>query len=124
MSDLSHIVPVKNHLLKNVKKDDVIGQIRKRVEALPNYAQYKNDVEFLLLMANMIEHLIVKKDKIDKKELLIEIYKQLFVGITQAELANIEANVEFLWNNKKIKKQSFYKLFCAGLTEWLKKKFL
>jgi hypothetical protein len=124
MTDLSQIIPVKNHLLKNVKIDEVIGQIRKRVEALPNYAQYKNDVEFLLLVCNMLEHLIVKKDKIDKKQLLIEIYKQLFMGITPAELANVEANIEFLWNNKKIKKQSFYKLFCAGVTEWFKKKFL
>ena len=124
MTDLSQIVPVKNHLLKSVKMDDVIGQIRKRVEALPNYSQYKNDVEFLLLVCNMIEHLVVKKDKIDKKSLLLEIYKQVFTGITPAELANVEANIEFLWNNKKIKKQSYYKLFCAGVTEWLKKKFL
>ena len=124
MTDLSQIVPVKNHLLKNVKMDEVIGQIRKRVEALPNYQQYKNDVEFLLLVCNMIEHLVVKKDRIDKKSLLIEIYKQVFPSVTPAELANVEANVEFLWNNKKIKKQSFYKLFCAGITEWLKKKFL
>jgi hypothetical protein len=124
MTDLSQIIPVKNHLLKNVKIDEVIGQIRKRVEALPNYAQYKNDVEFLLLVCNMLEHLIVKKDKIDKKQLLIEIYKQLFMGITPAELANVETNIEFLWNNKKIKKQSVYKLFCVGIKEYFKKKFL
>jgi hypothetical protein len=62
--------------------------------------------------------------KLNSKKSMLMKLKQLFVGITQAELANIEANVEFLWNNKKIKKQSFYKLFCAGLTEWLKKKFL
>ena len=124
MSDLSQIVPVKNHLLKNVKVNAVIEQIRKRIEGLPNYSQYKNDVEFLLLVCNMIEHLVVKKDKINKKELLLDIYKQVFVGITPAELANIEANIEFLLNNKKIKKQSFYKLFCAGITEWVKRRFL
>jgi hypothetical protein len=124
MADLSQIVPVKNHLLKNVKLDEIIGQIRKRVEALPNYAQYKNDVEFLLLCANMIEHLVVKKDKIDKKELLLTIYKQVFVGMSSIELANVEANIEFLHANRRIKKQSFYKLFCAGVSEWIKKKFL
>jgi hypothetical protein len=124
MTDLSQIVPVKNHLLKNVKLDDVKSQIEKRIKELPNYQQYKNDVEFLLLVANMIEHLIVKKDKIDKKELLVLIYKTVFTGITPVEISNVEANIEFLWNNKKIKKQSYYKLFCAGVKEWFKKKFL
>jgi hypothetical protein len=124
MADLSQIVPVRNTLLKDVKVNDVIAQIRKRVEGLPNYAQYRNDVEFLLLCANMIEALVVKKDKIEKKTLLIEIYKQVFVGITPTEIANIEANIEFLWNNRKIKKQSMYKLFCVGAKEWFKKRFL
>lgn len=124
MTDLSQIVPVKNHILKNVKLDEIKTQIEKRIKDLPNYAQYKNDVEFLLLVCNMIEHLIVKKDNINKKELLINIFKSVFTGITPAELANIEANIEFLLNNKKIKKQSYYKLFCAGVKEYFKKKFL
>ncbi len=124
MSDLSQIVPIKNNLLKNVKLDDIKGKIIKRIEALPNYSQYKNDVEFLLLVCNMIEHLVVKKDKIDKKELLLSIYKQTFVNVTPLELQTVEANIEFLLNNKKIKRQSYYKVFLTCVSEWVKKKFL
>lgn len=124
MSDLSAIVPVKNHLLKNVKIDEIKTQIITRIQSFPNYAQYKNDVEFLLLVCNMVEHLIVKKDKIDKKQLLIEIYKQTFTTISADEVKAIDANVEFLWNNKKIKKVSYYKLFKTAIWEWVKKKFL
>jgi hypothetical protein len=118
------VIPVKNHLLKNLKIDDIKSKIIERIKAFPNYQQYKNDVEFLLLIANMLEHLVIKKDKIDKKELLIEIYKQVFTNIKPEDISAIEQNIEFLWNNKKIKKVSYYRLFKTAITEWIKRKFL
>jgi PBP1b-binding outer membrane lipoprotein LpoB len=118
------IIPVRNHLLKNLKIDDVKRQVIDRVQKFPNYQQYKADIEFLLLVANMLEHLIVKADKINKKEVLVEIYKQTFTGLKAEEITAIEQNIEFLWNNKKIKKVSYYKLFKTAITEWIKKKFL
>lgn len=123
MTSLDLVVPVKNHLLKNLKVDEVKREIIERIQKFPNYNAYKNDVEFLLLVCNMIEHLIIKKDKIDKKQLLIEIYKQVFNNLNNDEQKALEQNVEFLWNNKKIKKVSYYKLFKTGLFEWCKKRF-
>lgn len=124
MSDLTEIIPAKNHLFKSLRVNDIKEAVIKRIQSFPNYAQYKNDVEFLLLVCNMLEHLVNKGEKINKKEVLVEIYKQVFTSLSVDEQKAIEQNVEFLWNNKKIKKVSYYKLFKTAIWEWVKKKFL
>ena len=74
--------------------------------------------EFLLLICNLVEHLVNKKKyKIDKKVLVVEILNQLFT-LNAVEKANVESNIEFLWNNKNIKKVSAFKLFCVGVKEY------
>ena len=40
------------------------------------------------------------------------------------EKQQISINVEFLLDNKQIKKLSTYKLYKAGVKEWFSKKFL
>lgn len=124
MSDLTEIIPAKNHLFKSLRVNDIKEAVIKRIQSFPNYAQYKNDVEFLLLVCNMLEHLVNKGEKINKKDVLVEIYKQVFTSLSPDEQKAIEQNVEFLWNNKKIKKVSYYKLFKTAIWEWVKKKFL
>lgn len=124
MSDLTEIIPAKNHLFKSLRVNEIKEAVIKRIQSFPNYQQYKNDVEFLLLVCNMLEHLVNKGEKINKKETLVEIYKQTFSSLSADEQKAIEQNVEFLWNNKKIKKVSYYKLFKTAIWEWVKKKFL
>lgn len=124
MSDLTEIIPAKNHLFKSLRVNEIKEAVIKRIQSFPNYQQYKNDVEFLLLVCNMLEHLVNKGEKINKKETLVEIYKQTFASLSADEQKAIEQNVEFLWNNKKIKKVSYYKLFKTAIWEWVKKKFL
>ena len=87
-----------------------------------NDAKYKFDTEFLNLVCNLIEYLVVgKKDKINKKELCLSIYRDLF-GIANDDEMMITKNIEYLWANKNIKKVSYYKLFKTCFTEWTKKK--
>ena len=62
------IVSLKNNLLLDWKREDVKSQIITRINELTiNNPNYKTDNEFLVLVCNLIEYLIVKKDKIDKK---------------------------------------------------------
>lgn len=117
------VIPVKNHLFKDLKVNEIKSQVVERVSKFPDLQKYKSDVEFLLLVCNMLEHLVVKSDKINKKELLIEIFNQLF-PMNESEVKTLEQNIEFLWNAKKIKKQSYYRLFKTGVYEWIKRKLL
>jgi len=121
MSDLS-VISIKNGLFTDYRFNEVKLAIVKRLTDL-NMIQlkYKLDNEFLTLLTNLIEYLVVKKDKIDKKALALEIMKDYFAA-TDEDLEIIGKNIEYLHNNRVIKKVSFWKLFKSGLCEWFKKK--
>ena len=121
MSDLS-VISIKNGLFTDYRFNEVKLAIVKRLTDL-NMIQlkYKLDNEFLTLLTNLIEYLVVKKDKIDKKSLALEIMKTYFAA-TDEDLEIIGKNIEYLHNNRVIKKVSFWKLFKAGFCEWFKKK--
>lgn len=121
MVDLS-IVPIKNSLANDVKRIEVKTKIIERINQLNlNLASYRLNNEFLLLVLNLIEYLVVKKDNINKKELAIEIIDELF-HFNNQERETISNNIEFLWVNKSIKKVSYWRLFKAGICEYFFKK--
>jgi hypothetical protein len=116
MSDLA-IVSINKHLCKDIKHNVVKKQIIDRILELGlQKEQYKNNQELLLLICNLIEHLIVKKDDISKKELAIEILTELY-SMNACERQAFEANIEFLFSTKMIRKVSRWKLFCSGIKE-------
>lgn len=121
MSDLS-VITIKNGLFTDFRWNEVKLAIVKRLTELNMInLKYKLDNEFLTLLTNLIEYLVVKKDKINKKELALEIMKDYF-SATDEDLEIIGKNIEYLHNNKVIKKVSFWKLFKTGFTEWFRKK--
>jgi hypothetical protein len=101
----------------DVKKSQVKGLIMARLGELNlNMPNYRGNSEFLLLVLNLIEHLVVKKDKVSKKELAVEIMNDIF-NLTEDEKNTIQSNIQFLWENKNIKKVSMWKLFKCGIKE-------
>ena len=121
MTDLQ-IVPLKNNLLVEWKKNDVKSKIISRINELNiNVSQYKNDNEFLTLICNLVEYLVVKKDNIDKKEIVVLVYYDLF-GLSTEEQKSLKSNIDIIHLQKKIKKVSWWKLFKCGVSEWMFKK--
>lgn len=121
MSDLT-LIPIKNQLFSDYRLNEVKALILKRLTELNMIDQkYKLDTEFLTLLVNMVEHLVVKKDKIDKKGLVVKIMREFF-GATDEDVELISRNVEYLHSNKVIRKLSFWKVFKAGVSEWFFKK--
>ena len=121
MTDLQ-IIPLKNNLLVDWKKQDIKTKILNRVNELNIViAQYKNDNDFLILICNLVEYLVSKKDNIDKKELVLLIYNDLF-GLTPEEQATLKNNVDIVHLQNKIKKVSMWKLFKCGIYEYFRKK--
>lgn len=121
MSDLS-IIPIKNTLFTDFRFNEVKTAIVNRLTELGMIElKYKLDNEFLTLLVNMIEHLVLKKDKINKKELALGIMRDFF-SANEDDLAIISKNIEYLHSNKVIKKLSYWKLFKAGLCEYFFKK--
>ena len=121
MADLQ-IIPLKNNLLVDWKKQDIKTKIISRVNELNiSLAHYKNDNEFLVLVCNLVEYLIVKKDNINKKEIVLSVYNDLF-GLTSDEQETLKNNIDIIHLQKKIKKVSMWKLFKCGVYELFKKK--
>jgi hypothetical protein len=117
------VVDVKHNLKHDLVFYEIKEKIKQRLTQFPDYGRYKTDSEFLLLACNLIENLIKKSLKVNKKELCLTIYKEIF-EMSEDDTKLVESNIEFLFNNKKFKKVSYYKLFMTGLSEWLKRKVL
>lgn len=116
------LIPLKNGLYTDFRIDQIKKTIIARLQELNMMKQeYKTDAEFLTFLVNMIEYLVEKKDKINKLDLALGIVREVF-GATEEDLNIVKRNIEYLHSNKMIKRVSQYKLFCASLREWFRKK--
>ena len=122
MTDLQ-IVPLQNNLLVDWKKQSIKTKIISRLNELNiNIANYKTDSDFLILVCNLAEYLVnTKKDNINKKELVISVYMDLF-GLTPEEQETLKNNVDIIHLQNKIKKVPMWKLFKCGVYELFRKK--
>lgn len=121
MSNLT-LIPLRNNLLKDFRYNEVKSKVIERIQELKlNDGRYKNDAEMLVLICNLLEYMISRKDKLSKKDIAIDILNDLF-GLTDEDKVSVANNIQFLWENRMIKQVSFYKLFKTGITEWLRKK--
>ena len=124
MSNLE-IVTLKNNIKYDFTVNDIKNKIVNRINELGlNSIKYKNDNEFLVLICNLIEYLVQKKDKINKSDLAFSIYCEIFDidKTSEDEKLMLKHNINYIHDNKLIKRVSQWKLFCTGLKEVFKKK--
>lgn len=117
MSSTLELIQVQPNLARDIKRQEIIKTIQDRITTLnlPLHS-YKNNTEFVLLVLNLIEHLVVKSNKIDKKALAVQILT-VMLNLNATEAQTLDTNIEFLHSNKMIKKVSKFKLFCVGVGE-------
>ena len=116
------IIPLRSNLLNNFKYIETKTLIIERIQKLHlNDLKFKGDSEMLVLICNLIEHLIIKKDNISKIDMALDIYRTLFAILPEEEEV-IKNNIKFIHSNKMIKRVSYYKLFITGISELFKKK--
>lgn len=114
--DLSLLKP-KHSLKKSQLSNDLLVVLRQKIAEYPATHQLKSCQEFILFCCKLIENLIQKKDKIDKKQLVLDVFKQLF-SLQPPELLVLDATVEFLWSNGLICKIPLSK----KSINWIKKR--
>ena len=114
--DLNLIKP-KNALLKSQRFNDLLLLLRQRIAEYPATHNLKCCQEFLLYVTKIVEELVKKADGINKKELVINLFKALF-GLAEAEVKILDASIEFLHSNKLISKVASSK----KAKIWLRKK--
>jgi hypothetical protein len=119
----------KNKLKTTIKEQEAIKKLIEKVSEISKYQDHKHCLELQTMMCVMTEHLInnhKKKDneKINKKNLVIEAYKQLFNNVTPQDLTNLSDNIEYLYNNNKIEKVTRWNIISKSCIDWIKRKIL
>ena len=116
-------VAFKNSLDVFVKENKLISDLALKIRELPEFASLKLDVELTLYVAKVIENEIIKKTPEERKALIIKVIQQIH-PLNSAELKILEAQINFLSDHKKIKKQSSFKAISNFVCAWVVKKFL
>lgn len=115
MTDLS-IIAITPNLSLEIKQNEIKSKIIERLTELKLIdPKYKTSQDVLLLVCNLLEHL-VKDKKINKKQLLIDLFIEVY-SAAGTDLIQIESQLEFLHSNKAIKKLSRFYLFCCSAYE-------
>ena len=120
---MSNLVTFKHNLNTHVIQQDITTMINKLITDIPNIQNLKLDIEITLYIANVVENTVLKKHKINKKELVVGILSNLF-SLSPEEQTQIGNQLDFLSNNGKIKAISALKGFGKKLIAWLQKKIL
>ena len=98
-----------------------ISGVLKEIHAIEDL---RHDPELALLICNLIENTLTSnKWKIDKKELAVSIHDNLFTT-TDDEKDKLRLQIQFFYDNGKIKKQKWYKLVGGYVKDWVFRKFL
>ena len=119
-------VVIKNSLQKHTLFYDLMeGIITRLKNQIKQIEKLKLDPELTLLVCNLIENSIPNKNKynIDKKDLALQVFSQIF-GLSDEDKNIITQQIDFLYNNDKIKKVKFLMNAKNFLSALLVKKFL
>jgi hypothetical protein len=99
---------------------------------MPNYDNLRGSIELILYCCNAVENLHSqympkksndKQQKIDKKEIVVNILSQVF-PLTAEEQAQIKNHIQFLYDVGKIKKLSGVKRVFRSASIWFQKRIL
>lgn len=94
-------------------KDKIIARIK---DLGLNKGQFKLDVKVLLWICICVESSIEKNVKVNKKELVLDILRDVF-GLSQADVETISNNIDILHSTKRLKKKHYFRLFLTSIRE-------
>jgi len=125
-SNFCYIMP-KNGLAKDAKINSLVSKIIQKVAEIPNHNEYKNNMELLKMVCVMVEHAInnkTEKIKIDKKDIVFQVWTRLFNALQPKELVDLGNNIEYLWQNGQIKKKKLWSVVKHSVSDWFQRKIL
>lgn len=97
------LINPKNNLLKVQKYADVMALLKLKIAEYPPSHILKQCTEFLLYVCKVVENIIIKSDKVNKKEFVTDLYKALF-GLNDPECKLLSSSIDFLHSNNMISK--------------------
>lgn len=126
MSNFCYVNP-KNSLSKNIKLAQIVNQISGKITDIQDFRKFQTDLELLKMTCIMVEHAInnkKEKTKIDKKDIVFQVYVKTFGNLTPEKLKDIDNNIQYLWENNQIVKKKFWTIVKHSLCDWFERKIL
>jgi hypothetical protein len=127
MSGLLDLIKFSSALKRKQKVAECIKALKEKLTEIPDIQAYRESDELCEIVCNVVEHLLAKKSKkykINKKEVVFEVYKELFASkpLTEAEKEVLSKRIEYLHEKGLIHGVAFLKWASKGLVNWLLKK--
>lgn len=103
----------KHNLKELITNEDIKKLVVSKITQIPNYATLKLDVELTLFLCNLCENIVADRSikNFDKKAFVMGLAKELFPELTEEEITLYEGQIQFLWNNNRIKRVSLYRIW-------------
>jgi predicted CopG family antitoxin len=126
-SKLSYIKS-KNSLKRQEKlhtiKQVIVNKIQRDVDISKLRENNIINNELILFCSNCVEELVKKSYSINKKDFVIDILRTIFGSLNDSEVNQIKQHIEFVFENKLIKKVELNYKARIILWNWVQKKFL
>ncbi len=120
---VSDMINLKHNLLQESLINKIKSIVKEKISDI-NLAKFRMDPQLTLLVCELIinlgDELGLTKD-VNKNDLSLEILTSLY-SLNQQEAQKIKQQIEFLSNNKQIKKVKLRKKIWASLCAWVLKK--
>lgn len=113
-------IKTRNSLSVASHKSTLCNAIVTRVQEIDKFNTLLHDNELLIFICNCVENALETK-KIDKKQLVLEIYGKLF-DMTDDDKAIIAKSIDFLCDNRLIDKVPVIQKYTSIMSNYLKKK--
>ncbi len=113
-----------NTLRVHMEKYEALEEVVNIIKKIPKLQLIKNDPELLKWLMEKVLSTISSKviDQLKVDELVFEALCEVFPAMSENEKDFIKKTVEFLVNNKQIRKNSYLKKKSLKLLNFLKKK--
>jgi len=122
---VSDMISLKHNLLQESLITKIKNIVKEKLGEV-NLAKFRMDPQLTLLVCELIVNLgdeLGLTKEVDKNSLSLEIVSSLY-SLNGVEQAQIKQQIEFLSNNKHIKKVKLSKKVFANLYVWLLKKIM
>lgn len=109
-SYLNELVDVKKGFKRDLKAKQILDFVVQDINKNPKKAKLCNNC--ILRVIGLIENCVEKKDGINKLDLAIDIMKAIFGAYQPVELDSLKSTIQFLLDNKLVKKIKYRKRVC------------
>lgn len=116
------LVKKKNGFKRGVKVKQIVDYIVNDIRQLPSIVL--ENLEILKRVCNLIENCVKKKDKINKLDIVYDVYRILFPHISQVGFDVLKSQVQTLLDSKIIKKVPYSKRVLSFLYRFLSSSFV